>query len=97
MTATTQPGITLEEQIAFCEYESRTADAQLWGGNRAAFDAILDSLIRLREIESKLRETYEIYAGMEGIPLPKLASEAYLLRVIDQMQQSISILLRGKP
>lgn len=90
MTATTQPGITLEERFW---QEVATKDGEPTELDRE----ILASLLRLKEIEGKLRETYEIYAGMEGIPVPQTACEAYLLRIIDEMQKSIAILLRGKP
>lgn len=50
---------------------------------------------KLAKVMEGLRETYEIYAGMEGIPLPKFASEAYLLRIIDQMQKSVTAILRA--
>lgn len=51
---------------------------------------------KLAKAMAGLRETYEIYAGMEGMPLPLLASEHYLLRIIDQMQKSITALLSTK-
>lgn len=53
-----------------------------------------DALIKLAKVMEGLRETYEIYAGMETTPLPILASEAYLLRIIDQMQKSVTAILR---
>lgn len=53
-----------------------------------------DALIKLAKVMEGLRETYEIYAGMETTPLPILASEAYLLRIIDQMQKSVTALIR---
>ena len=57
MTATTQPGITLDEQIA--QVEAMIAKVSLHpNGKRLAArnQAILASLIRLREIEGKLRD-----------------------------------------
>lgn len=52
MTATTQPGITLDAQIEFIDklMEYRLSDS------RPRYEAILASLLRLREIEGKLRE-----------------------------------------
>lgn len=51
---------------------------------------------RLNRMEALMREAYEIYAGMEGIPKPQTACEDYLLRIIDQMQKAMSAALLAK-
>ena len=38
------------------------------------------------ELNAALKEIYEIWAGSEGIPLPKTAPEAYLLGLVEQMR-----------
>ena len=38
------------------------------------------------KLTAALKEIYEIWAGSEGIPLPKTAPEAYLLGLIEQMR-----------
>jgi len=44
-------------------------------------------------VKELLRESYEVYAGMEGIPIPQTACEAYLLRIIMEMQKPLSAAL----
>jgi hypothetical protein len=44
-------------------------------------------------IKELLREAYEVYAGMEGTPIPQTACEAYLLRIIMEMQKPLSAAL----
>ena len=35
-----------------------------------------------------LRDVYEVWAGSEGIPAPTVASEAYLLSLVEQMRDA---------
>ncbi len=35
-----------------------------------------------------LRNVYEVWAGSEGIPAPTVASEAYLLSLVEQMRDA---------
>lgn len=45
---------------------------------------------RAEAMGMQLRDAYEIYAGMEGIPVPQTACEGYLLRIIDEMQKALA-------
>jgi len=47
----------------------------------------------IERIKELLRESYEVYAGMEGTPIPQTACEAYLLRIIMEMQKPLSAAL----
>jgi hypothetical protein len=47
----------------------------------------------IKRIKELLREAYEVYAQMEGIPTPQTACEAYLLRIIMEMQKPLSAAL----
>jgi len=44
----------------------------------------------IQEYEQLLRNAYEVYAGMEGVPEPETAVEAYLLKIIKDMVEEIS-------
>ena len=50
----------------------------------------------LARMEAGLREAYEVYAGMDGVPVPQTACEAYLLQIIGQMQKAMSAALLTK-
>jgi len=58
----------------------------------AVTKAIIDERDTLRaalaELEGVCREVYEVWAGSEGIPLPKTAAEAYLLQLVEQMRDA---------
>ena len=43
---------------------------------------------RIAELEQRIHEACEVYAGMEGF-IPETAPEAYCLRVIEQMYQAL--------
>lgn len=43
---------------------------------------------RIAELESRIHEAKEVYAGMEGFE-PQTAPEGYLLRIIEQMYQEL--------
>ena len=104
MTATTQPGITLEldAQIAFVERAVKSSGKHPTGGSLCRrYTAILASLIRLREIEGKLREpTPEMIdvgfdaAGKQYSPDPTDDGLELTLAVWKAMS---ALLLRGKP
>ena len=40
----------------------------------------------IERLQQVCRNVYEVWAGSEGIPLPKYASEAYLLTIIENMR-----------
>ena len=42
----------------------------------------------LRRLHQCLRNVYEVWAGSEGIPAPTVASEAYLLSLVEQMRDA---------
>jgi hypothetical protein len=53
-------------------------------------DAEIDKLRAENEaLQSRIREAIEVYGGMEGIPLPVNACEAYLLRTLEQMMAAL--------
>ena len=37
-------------------------------------------------LRAAMRETFEVWAGSDGIPIPVTASEAYLIHLIEQMR-----------
>ena len=40
-------------------------------------------------LRARIHEALEVYAGMEGLPVPTNACEAYLLHVIEEMVQAL--------
>lgn len=97
MTATTQPGITptLDEQIAGLQKELSQYGDDLGNGGYSEdgyksylfMEAILASLIRLREIEGALREIAEFgcdeaeqFDGPCAAKIVRIAQDALLLR-----------------
>ena len=42
-----------------------------------------DEIDRLRQVA---RNVYEVWAGSEGIPIPKTVVEAYLMQIVEQMR-----------
>jgi len=75
----------------------RMSDLNALGTMIDAYDTLLDLLRREtaknERIKELLREAYEVYAGMEGVPEPQTACEAYLLRIIMEMQKPLSAAL----
>jgi len=49
----------------------------------------------LRRLHQCLRNVYEVWAGSEGIPAPTVASEAYLLSLVEQMRDAAKEGLNG--
>jgi len=43
---------------------------------------------RIDELEAICRNVYEVWAGSEGIPMPKTCGEAYLLQLVEQMRDA---------
>jgi len=43
---------------------------------------------RIATLESRIQAATEVYAGMEGF-IPKYATEAYLFRIIEQMNNAL--------
>ena len=58
----------------------------------AAFDRQQEMLDRNAEqiaaLRQCLRDVYEVWAGSEGIPAPTVASEAYLLSLVEKMRDA---------
>lgn len=54
---------------------------------------------RLRDeneaLRARIHEAVEVYAGMEGVPLPETACEAYLLRILREMMAALAAAGRG--
>jgi len=49
---------------------------------------IISASVELRRLHQCLRNVYEVWAGSEGIPAPTVASDAYLLSLIEQMRDA---------
>jgi hypothetical protein len=45
-------------------------------------------LVEAQKDAERVNEVREIWAGMEGIPIPETACESYLLRIITQMKDA---------
>jgi len=56
---------------------------------------IIDASVELRRLHQCLRNVYEVWAGSEGIPAPTVASEAYLLSLVEQMRDAAKEGLNG--
>lgn len=54
----------------------------------ATCSAHIDAADELRRLHQCLRNVYEVWAGSEGIPAPTVASEAYLLSLVEQMRDA---------
>jgi hypothetical protein len=54
-----------------------------------------DASVELRRLHQCLRNVYEVWAGSEGIPAPTVASEAYLLSLVEQMRDAAKEGLNG--
>ena len=96
MTATTQPGITLEEHSLDSQIEMLKCVMGIRGlGCGISYDnAILASLIRLREIEGKLREpTREMLEA--GYPPDNEEAQSWGVREVFTAMSAL--MLRGKP
>lgn len=92
MTATTQPGITLRQQIKW--FEELVKYNHRHGFDQATIDAILASLIRLREIEGKLREPSEEMQIAGVLAAGNNNAAGYIVGIYRAMS---ALLLRGKP
>ena len=49
----------------------------------------------INRLHQCLRNVYEVWAGSEGIPAPTVASEAYLLSLVEQMRDAAKEGLNG--
>jgi hypothetical protein len=56
---------------------------------------VLQAANELRRLHQCLRNVYEVWAGSEGIPAPTVASEAYLLSLVEQMRDAAKEGLNG--
>jgi len=95
--------ITADKQIEVNEGVEVTEAAQ------AVLDALAPMLLtrersrdmnaeaanELRRLHQCLRNVYEVWAGSEGIPTPTVASEAYLLSLVEQMRDAAKEGLNG--
>jgi len=62
-------------------------------GRMTAHAQILER--ELAALHQCLRNVYEVWAGSEGIPAPTVASEAYLLSLVEQMRDAAKEGLNG--
>ena len=51
---------------------------------------------RIEQLETALRDVYEVYAGSEGIPQPMTAAEGYLLHLVKEMANTARAALGEK-
>jgi hypothetical protein len=49
-------------------------------------EAIEESAVTIETLKQICRNVYEVWAGSEGIPVPIMASEAYLLSLVEKMR-----------
>ena len=63
----------------------QTETQLLLDGNKIASRGHREQLAALHQC---LRNVYEVWAGSEGIPAPTVASEAYLLSLVEQMRDA---------
>jgi hypothetical protein len=69
-------------------------EAELAEAKRVTFDpTILEDMNRLEAENAELRQicrnTYEVWAGSEGIPVPETSPEAYLLQLVEKMRDEV--------
>ena len=62
---------------------------------REACASICESRAEINRLQQCLRNVYEVWAGSEGIPAPTVASEAYLLSLVEQMRDAAKEGLNG--
>lgn len=93
-----------EQDCDICDEVNFAYKSGYESGGKTSIDLTMNHLRRaekaeseLAELRRKLRDAYEIYAGMEGIPIPQTACESYLLRIIDQMQKAMTAMLAAAP
>jgi len=76
---------TIERQAAEIEMWKEVGQAHeanyKYMANRAA-----EQKKEVERLQQVCRDTYEVWAGSEGIPEPICASEAYLLSLVEQMR-----------
>ena len=53
------------------------------------YDKHAELLIETERLRQVCRDAYEVWAGSEGIPEPKYASEAYLLSLLMKMTDEV--------
>lgn len=58
-------------------------------GTAFIMDDINDAKREIERLRQVCRDAYEVWAGSEGIPEPKYASEAYLLSLLEQMRDEV--------
>ena len=70
----------------------QTETQLLLDGNKIASKCHREEVATLHQC---LRNVYEVWAGSEGIPAPTVASEAYLLSLVEQMRDAAKEGLNG--
>lgn len=58
------------------------------GGEHGQCVSLYDYNYQINRLHQCLRDVYEVWAGSEGIPAPTVASEAYLLSLVEQMRDA---------
>lgn len=79
-----------------CSIVQMVSREPYWAANRVQEgEKAIEQLATLKRQRDMLlqvaRNTYEVWAGSEGIPQPETAAEAYLLRLIEQMRNEAKI------
>ena len=58
-------------------------------GESCVVGYLCDTCRRIEELESRIHEACEVYAGMEGF-IPETAPEGYCLRIINEMYKELT-------
>jgi hypothetical protein len=96
MTATTQPGITLDESLEYQQDRIARQDKKHNPIQSVHEQAILASLIRLREIEGKLRDVIKPLK-IAIIHAETTDDDLNMEKYRDLLDDLSALLLRGKP
>ena len=81
----------LERELTALREELKNCSAQ-FDRQQEQLDRNAEQIATLRQC---LRNVYEVWAGSEGIPAPTVASEAYLLSLVEQMRDAAKEGLTG--
>ena len=56
---------------------------------QAVMEVMAEQQAEIQRLRQVCRDTYEVWAGSEGIPKPIYVSEAYLLSLVEQMRDEV--------
>jgi hypothetical protein len=61
---------------------------------QAVLEVMAEQQDEIKRLHQVCRDTYEVWAGSEGIPIPETAPEAYLLGLVEKMRDEVKRGLR---